>query len=189
LHHFWRWLGFSLCHQSSSPGVINQRPEDWMRTGRSWSGPKIITTCHPLRLPNEPRRHTVDGTTSTRLRTQVSGETSSECVFTASLTGLRLATVLKSIGPDHRCTRSRRSAACARGCDGSVGAGSPGSPGLVMKQTHSGSACRLVARAKRLRPLCDTGYGGQPDSRLARRPYAASGTRYELACPTFPRHP
>ena len=144
MHHFWRWLGFSLCHQSSSPGVINQRPEDWLRTGGSWAGPKIITTCPPSRLPKEPRRHTVDGTTSTRLRTQVSGETSSECVATASVTGRRLATVPKSIGPDRPCTRSRRSAAYGSRCQGWVGPGSPRSPGLVRKQTHSGE--RLSAR-------------------------------------------
>jgi hypothetical protein len=53
------------------------------------------------RLPKQHRRHTVDGTTSTRLRTQVSGETSSECVATASVTGRRLTTVLKLVGPDH----------------------------------------------------------------------------------------
>src|SRR5829696_8738480 len=41
------------------------------------------------RLPKEPRRHTVDGTTSTRLRTHASGEAPSECVATVSVSGRR----------------------------------------------------------------------------------------------------
>jgi hypothetical protein len=47
------------------------------------------------------------------------------------------------------------------------------------------SACRLVAPAKRLRPLCDTAHDGLLDSRRARRPCNASGTKCELECPTF----
>jgi hypothetical protein len=89
LRHFRRWLGFSPRHQSSSAGVISHCPEDWLRTEGSWSGAKIINTCHPLPTPKKPRRHTVDGTTSTRLRTHVSGETASECVASASVTAKR----------------------------------------------------------------------------------------------------
>jgi hypothetical protein len=82
LRHSPRWLGFSPFHQSSSPGVISHCPEDWLRTGL---GAKIINRCHPLPTPKKPRRHTVDGTTSTRLRTH-EGETASECVASASVT-------------------------------------------------------------------------------------------------------
>jgi hypothetical protein len=56
--------------------------------------------------------------------------------------------------------------------------------------SHSGrpsSAGRLVAPAKPRRPTCDTAHDGPPDSRLALRPWTASGTKSEPECPTFPR--
>jgi hypothetical protein len=72
---------------------------------------------------------------------------------------------------------------------GWVSPGSLGSPGLARSRLNPRCACRLVAQAKRLRHLCDTGHDGPPDSQLARRRCTASGTTCELECPTFPRHP
>ena len=51
---------------------------------------------------------------------------------------------LKSVGPDHPCTRSRRSAAYGSRRQRWVGPGLLGSPGLLRKQTHSEE--RLSAR-------------------------------------------
>jgi hypothetical protein len=54
----------------------------------------------------------------------------------------QLGASLKSVGPDHRCTRSRRSAPMARDCQSRVGPGSHRV--IVRKQTHSEE--RLSAR-------------------------------------------
>ena len=93
MHHSPRWLGFSPCHQSSSPGVICQCPEDWLRTGGRGQDLRSSPLATLIPTPEKPRRHTVDGTTSTRLRTHVSGETPSECVASPSVTGRGFATV------------------------------------------------------------------------------------------------
>ena len=145
MHHFWRWLGFSLCHQSSSPGVINQCPEDWLRTGGSWSGPKIITTCHPLPTPKRtPKTHCRWNHEYTPENTGIRRDVKRVCCHcerdrAAPCNG---AQVGRSGPPLH--TPSRRSAAYGSRCQGWVGPRSPGSPGLVRKQTHPGE--RLSAR-------------------------------------------
>jgi hypothetical protein len=51
------------------------------------------------------------------------------------------------------------------------------------------SAHRPAAPAKPRRPPGGTAHGDQPDSRLGRRPWTASGTRSEPGCPTSPRRP
>ena len=83
MRRFPRWLAFSSCHQSSSPGVIGHCPEDWLRTEDSWSGTKIINTCHSLPTPKTPKTHCRwnHAPKNTRIRRGVS-----ECVVSASVT-------------------------------------------------------------------------------------------------------
>jgi hypothetical protein len=82
------------------------------RSVRAWHWPghgptddHVIEIADNLsRARHEPRRHTVDGTTSTRLRRHVSGKTPSKCVATASVTGRRFAMVRGDrLGAGRRC--------------------------------------------------------------------------------------
>jgi hypothetical protein len=159
LCHFPRWLGFSPCHLSSSPGVISHCPEDWLRTEGSWSGTKITNTCHPLPTPKTPKTHCRWNHEYAPDNTFIRRDGRRACAASASLTGRGAVErcVAIDLGAGVHAEVSARAVAALT---------SDGSPQIMRRV--------WVTRAAGDRPL------GDDDPKLKRRPVLAACGRGRL---------